>query len=173
MTTPRDHTEITLLVDRFFRALDERTFTAGWGRAFFTDDIVKETPFGIFRGPEVVRATEEAVERFDRTQHMASGVLTDQATDADADADADPGMDAGSDTGAESATASWDALMTHVHHAATLRERGSGADPLFVVGGRFETELRRTPEGWRFTRMAVRPVWTTGQPPPGIDPEMP
>ncbi|MFG2112467.1 nuclear transport factor 2 family protein [Streptomyces sp. NPDC048718] len=167
MTTPRDHTEITLLVDRFFRALDERTFTAGWGRAFFTDDIVEETPFGIFRGPEAVRAMEEAVERFDRTQHMASGILTDQASDADPD----PGP--GPDAGTERATASWDALMTHVHHAATLRERGSGADPLLVVGGRFETELRRTPEGWRFTRMAVRPVWTTGQPPPGIDPEMP
>jgi hypothetical protein len=67
--------------------------------------------------------------------------------------------------------ASWNALMTHVHHDATLQQRGADADPLFTVGGRFEAELRRTPNGWRFSRVAVRPIWTKGQPPLGVGAE--
>ncbi|MGW1024584.1 hypothetical protein ACWD4J_12885 [Streptomyces sp. NPDC002577] len=55
--------------------------------------------------------------------------------------------------------------MIHVHHDATLRENGTITDALFTVGGRFEADLRRTPDGWRFSRVAVRPIWTEGQPP--------
>ncbi|MGW3494394.1 nuclear transport factor 2 family protein [Streptomyces sp. NPDC001020] len=155
MTTQTDHAEISMLVDRFFHVMDERKFAAGWGGDFFTDDALEVTPLGTFQGPEVSRATEEALGRFDRTQHIASGILTDADSDA------------------QRATASWNALMTHVHRDATLQERGSGADPLFIVGGRFEADLRRTPDGWRFNRMTVRPIWTKGQPPLGVDPVMP
>ncbi|MFE9250227.1 nuclear transport factor 2 family protein [Streptomyces sp. NPDC007088] len=150
MTTHTDHAEIGALVDRYFRALDAREFAAGWARDFFTDEARMEMPVGVDQGAEAVRATERALRRFDRTQHLASGVITDTAE------------------GAGRATASWNALMTHVHREATLRERGERADPLFLVGGRFEAELHRTPDGWRFTRLTVRPIWTKGQPPPGV-----
>jgi hypothetical protein len=150
MTTQTDHAEISMLVDRFFRVLDERMFAADWTRDFLTDDARMETPLGTSQGAEAIRATEEALERYDRTQHIASGIITDAAA------------------GAELATASWNALMTHVHHDATLQERGSDADPLFTVGGRFEADLRRSPDGWRFSRMVVRPIWTKGQPPLGV-----
>jgi hypothetical protein len=150
MTTYTDHAEISTLVDRLFSALDERKFAAEWARDFLTDDARMETPLGVSEGAEAVRATEEALGRYQRTQHIASGVITDI------------------DAAAERATASWNALMTHVHHDAALRDRGGEADPLFTVGGRFEAELRRTPDGWRFSRVAVRPVWTKGQPPVGV-----
>ncbi|WP_432027780.1 nuclear transport factor 2 family protein [Streptomyces sp. 1222.5] len=152
MTTQTDHTEISMLVDRLFRLLDDRELAPERARDFFTDDALMETPVGVSRGAESLPAAEEALARFDRTQHMASGIVTD------------------ADATAERATASWNALMTHVHHEETLRRRGSGADPLFTVGGRFEAELRRTPDGWRFSRLVIRPIWTQGQPPPGVDP---
>lgn len=150
MTTQTDHAEISMLVDRLFQALDERKFAADRAREFLTGDARMETPLGTSEGTEAVRATEEALGRYDRTQHIASGIIADV------------------DATAERATASWNALMTHVHHDATLQERGGEADPLFTVGGRFEADLRRTPDGWRFSRVAVRPVWTKGEPPQGV-----
>ncbi|MGW1894741.1 nuclear transport factor 2 family protein [Streptomyces sp. NPDC002004] len=150
MTTQTDHTDITMLVDRFFQALDKRKFAAGWAGDFLTGDARMETPLGVSQGTQAVSATEEALGRYVRTQHIASGIITD------------------TDAAAEQATASWNALMTHVHHDATLEKRGGDADPLFTVGGRFEADLRRTPNGWRFSRMTVRPIWTKGQPPLGL-----
>ena len=114
MTTQTDHAEISMLVDRFFLVLDERKFAADWTRDFLTDDARMETPLGTSQGAEAIRAAEEALERYDRTQHIASGIITDAAA------------------GAERATASWNGLMTHVHHDATLQERGGDADPLFT-----------------------------------------
>ncbi|MDT0467834.1 nuclear transport factor 2 family protein [Streptomyces gibsoniae] len=150
MTAQHDHAEITLLVDRFFRALDERTFASGWTDDFLTEDSGMETPLGTFHGADAVRATEEALGRYDRTQHLVSGVVVDAAA------------------GADRAAASWNALMTHVHNDATLREYGAGTDPLFTVGGRFDAELRRTSAGWRFSHVTVRPIWTRGRPPLGV-----
>ncbi|WP_030617840.1 nuclear transport factor 2 family protein [Streptomyces sclerotialus] len=158
MTTSQDHAEITLLVSRFFRALDERKFDAGWARAYVTDDVRTVTPIGLAEGAAAVRHTEEAIGRFARTQHVSADVLVD--------------ADAASGT----ATASWNALMTHVHHPATLERRGPDADPLFTVGGRYDAQLRRTDDGWRISRMSVEAIWTTGQPPvlpEGVEPVLP
>ncbi|WP_367322927.1 nuclear transport factor 2 family protein [Streptomyces sp. HUAS ZL42] len=150
MTSSSQHPDVHALVHRLFRALDAREFTPGWMRAFVTADARMETPLGTTEGDAAARAAEEALGRYDRTQHIASGILTEV------------------DAGAGRATASWNALMTHVHHDDTLKALGPGAGPLFTVGGHYEAELRRTDEGWRFSRVCVRPVWTTGQPPPGI-----
>ncbi|MGK5637075.1 nuclear transport factor 2 family protein [Streptomyces sp. URMC 126] len=101
------------------------------------------------RGPRCDAETqEEAVGWFARTQHLTTDLLVDV------------------DATAGTATASWNSLMTHVHHAATLRECGEGALPVFTVGGLWQATLRRTPDGWRFSRTSVRPNWTTGEPPP-------
>ncbi|GGW63300.1 nuclear transport factor 2 family protein [Streptomyces xantholiticus] len=139
MTPQTDHIEITTLVSRLFRALDARKFADGWADGYFTGDIRMIAPVGVYDGPAAVQGTEEAVGRFARTQHMASDVLTD--------------VDSASGT----ARASWNALMVHLHH--------EGPDPLFTVGGRYEADLRRTDDGWRFRRMSVEAVWTTGRPP--------
>ncbi|MDJ0463770.1 nuclear transport factor 2 family protein [Streptomyces sp. H27-C3] len=147
MTTQTDQTEISTLISRFFRALDERKFEDGWARSYFTDDVRTVTPIGASGGIEAMNDTKEAVERYARTQHIASDVLVD-VEDASG-----------------TATASWNALMTHVHHDATVQQRGKEADPLFTVGGRYETELRRTHEGWRISLLSAQVIWTTGQPP--------
>ncbi|GLX51849.1 hypothetical protein Shyhy01_47990 [Streptomyces hygroscopicus subsp. hygroscopicus] len=135
MTTQTDQTEIEGLVHRFFRALDAREFTPGWTDGLLTEDARMETPLGTSEGAAAVRATEEALGRYDRTQHLASGIVAE--------------------AGATAARASWNALMVHVHHDGTL----------FRVGGLFEAGLARTGDGWRFDRMAVRVIWTRGRPP--------
>ncbi|MBV7698637.1 nuclear transport factor 2 family protein [Streptomyces sp. TRM70350] len=136
MTDHHVSLEIQALVHRLFRALDARDFAVGWMRDLATDDVRMETPVGTADGVDAVgRLSEEAVGRFVRTQHMASGILVDVEGDR--------------------ADASWNAHMTHVHDDGSL----------FTVGGRFDAEVRRTPGGWRFSRMAVRPVWTQGRAP--------
>ncbi|WP_037676354.1 nuclear transport factor 2 family protein [Streptomyces griseus] len=138
MTTHTDDLAVHTLVHRFFRALDLRDFSPGWTDGFLTPDARMEAPVGTAEGAAAVRSTEEALLRFSKTQHIATGILTD--------------IDA-TDTGR--ATASWNALMTHIHPDNTL----------FTVGGHFSADLRSTDAGWRFTRMAVHPVWTQGEPP--------
>ncbi|WP_354644231.1 nuclear transport factor 2 family protein [Kitasatospora camelliae] len=152
MTTQADHQEIGALVHRLFQALDAREFTSGWARPYFTEDARMETPIGADRGAAAVRAAEVALGRFDRTQHMASGIIVEPRGESGEDSE-------------HGATARWNALMVHVHPEAVLKERGPDAAPLFTVGGVYEADLRRTPDGWRFSRMAVRAVWTDGQPP--------
>lgn len=135
-----DRAELTELVGRFLRSLDERRIDETWARAFFTDDIRSETPLGDHEGIQAeVAATREALGRYERTQHVGS----DHVIDLDGDR----------------AALGWNAVMTHVHPA------GRRTSAPFVVGGRFAAEAVRTPAGWRFRRLAVRPVWTTGQPP--------
>ncbi|MGW1024583.1 nuclear transport factor 2 family protein [Streptomyces sp. NPDC002577] len=82
MTTHADHAEISTLDHRLFRALDERKSTSGWARDLLTDDVHMETPLGTSQGPDAVRATEEALGRYDRTQHIASGAIVDAGTEA-------------------------------------------------------------------------------------------
>ncbi|MFJ9174025.1 nuclear transport factor 2 family protein [Streptomyces sp. NPDC102360] len=141
MTSHTAHFEISDLVSRFFHFLDERQFPDGWAAGFFTEDASADTPVGrITTREEVARHTRTAVERFARTLHLASDLVV--TLDGDR------------------ATAVWHAHMTHVHRPET-----QWADPLFTVGGIFDADLLRTPDGWRFKRQDVEAVWTTGQPP--------
>jgi hypothetical protein len=142
--TGGDHGEIGALVSGFFRALDAREFAPGWADAYFTADARMETPVGTARGPEAVRVNEEGIRRFTRTQHTSSDLLVERGAGSE-----DLGEAGGT------ATASWNALMTHVHPSQAL----------FTVGGVWRAELRRTADGWRFSSLALQVIWTTGEPP--------
>ncbi|WP_299527548.1 nuclear transport factor 2 family protein [uncultured Streptomyces sp.] len=147
MTSQTEQFDIGTLVSRFFRALDERDFRGDWALGYVTDDVRIVTPLGTAEGIGAMDAAQESVERYARTQHIASDVIVDVAASS------------------ETAQASWNALMTHVHHDETLQQFGKDASPLFTVGGRYEAELQRRPEGWRISHMTVRAIWTTGHPP--------
>ncbi|MFG2736783.1 nuclear transport factor 2 family protein [Streptomyces harbinensis] len=143
-TGDRDHHAIATLISRYFLALDRRTFDDDpeWSRPFHTDDIQALAPIGTVRGHRAVtRQTEQAIRRYARTQHCATDLLTT------------------TDPLTGHATATWNALMTHVHH--------DPAHGVFTVGGRCEAELVRTgpDDGWRFSRIDIEAVWTTGRPP--------
>ncbi|MEV4440914.1 nuclear transport factor 2 family protein [Streptomyces sp. NPDC049577] len=132
------HHAITTLAGRFFRSLDERRIDDEWARRFLTEKVRFVTPIGATEGAaDAARLFADALARFDRTQHVAADVLVDVEPDG------------------ERATASWNALMMHVKPDSTL----------FTVGGRYETELVRTPQGWRFDQVSAEQIWTTGEPP--------
>ncbi|MBY8884993.1 nuclear transport factor 2 family protein [Streptomyces sp. PTM05] len=135
-----DRAEIVELIDRWFLCLDLRDVGEERARFFFTGDARSETPLGDHDGlADLVEGTRVALGRFDRTQHVGANHVVDIDGDH--------------------AAVRWNAVMTHVHPASR------GAAQPFVVGGYWEGDAVRTPEGWRFRRIAVHPVWTTGEPP--------
>ncbi|MFB8212711.1 nuclear transport factor 2 family protein [Streptomyces sp. NPDC056010] len=95
------------------------------------------SPVGEATGTEAIRLAEEAVNRFAATLHISSDVLIHTAPDA------------------HTAEVTWNAHMTHVHLDSTL----------FTVGCVYDARFRRTDGAWRVSRMGVRAVWSTGEPP--------
>ncbi len=131
--------EITELLDRYLRSLDERRFDEHWAREFFADDVRAEFPIGTVDGIGAMAApTRTGVLKFDRTQHVGLNYLVDPAADG------------------ISATVGWNQLNHHVHP--------SGGE-MFVSGTWCEADLVCTDIGWRISRMTMHVVWTTGRPP--------
>ncbi|KAB8168598.1 nuclear transport factor 2 family protein [Streptomyces sp. 3MP-14] len=143
-----DQRAVTDAISRMFHSFDAHDHSEETAARFLTENVRVTTPVGTAEGlAEVTRLNAEALGRFAGTQHQATDVLVELAPDG------------------ATATAAWNALMTHVHHDSTLRQRGPGADPLFVVGGRWHCELVRTAHGWRFHTLTVERVWSRGEPP--------
>ncbi|MYT28732.1 MULTISPECIES: nuclear transport factor 2 family protein [unclassified Streptomyces] len=133
-----DRADITDLLDRCLRSLDEGVFDEAWGRAFYTEDATAEMPIGTVRGRDaVVARIREGMALFDRTVHLGGSPVVEIDGDR--------------------ATARAGQLSTHV--------LADGSEALFVSGGHAETELLRTPDGWRIAASALRVVWTRGTPP--------
>lgn len=134
-----DRADIDRLVTDYLRSLDEGTIDEAWARSFFTQDARSETPVGVHEGIGAqLSSTRDAMALFERTVHFGSDLLVDV------------------DEGGDRATVRWNQLSTHV---LGTPER------LFVSGGHSEAEVVRTPEGWRFRRLALRIAWTRGRPP--------
>lgn len=135
-----DRAEITDLIDRLFRALDERGLDRARGRSIFTDDVHVTFPIGEHQGlDEVVAAVAEGMDRFGPTQHSGSNYIIDLDGDR--------------------ATVRWNAIQTHLPPGATP------FDEPFVSGGYYDGEVVRTADGWRFRQQAYHLVWLTGRPP--------
>jgi hypothetical protein len=133
-----DRAEITELLDRYLRSLDEGRIDEEWARAFHTEDVVWRMPVGTFRGRDtVLERTRSAMALFDRTVHLSTNVVVELDGDR--------------------ATARGAQLSTHV--------LADGSEEVFVSAGHTETELVRTPEGWRISATSLRVVWTRGTPP--------
>ena len=131
--------EITELLDRYLRSLDERSFDEQWAREYFTEDVRAEFPIDTVDGiGAMAAATRAGVLQFDRTQHVGLNYLVDPAADG------------------IPATVRWNQLNHHVH---------PGRDEMFVSGTRCEAEVVRTDIGWRIARIIMHVVWTTGRPP--------
>ncbi|ARF54365.1 nuclear transport factor 2 family protein [Streptomyces gilvosporeus] len=136
-----DRAEIAALLDRYLRSLDEGTFDEEWARAFFTEDVTAEMPIGTVRGRDAVLARiRGGMALFDRTVHLGTNAVIEIDGDR--------------------ATARGAQLSTHVP-----ADGAPGAGELFVSAGHADTELVRTPDGWRIAATALRIVWTRGTPP--------
>ena len=135
------------LVGRYLEALDEGVFDDAWARALFTEDIEMTFPVGSHRGIAGVGAfTTEIMARWGRTHHHGSPPRTDLDGDR--------------------AEVGWSLIASHVHHGSPLPPAPS---EYFQLGGRFAGAARRTPDGWRFERLRLRIVWTTGSVPTSVN----
>ncbi|MBT2367099.1 nuclear transport factor 2 family protein [Streptomyces sp. ISL-10] len=133
-----DRAEITDLLDRYLRSLDEGVIDEEWARAFHTEDVTAEMPVGTVHGRDAVLATVgRAMALFDRTVHLGAGPVIEIDGDR--------------------ATARGAQLSTHV--------LADGSEEVFVSAGRTDTELVRTTAGWRISATALRIAWTQGTPP--------
>ncbi|MFE2151078.1 nuclear transport factor 2 family protein [Streptomyces lavendulae] len=133
-----DRAEITDLMDRYLRSLDDGVFDDEWAAAFHTEDVTAEMPIGTVHGREALTAhVRRAMALFDRTVHL--------------------GTNTGIELDGDRATARGAQLSTHV--------LADGSGDLFVSAGHTEAHLVRTADGWRISATALRVVWTQGTPP--------
>lgn len=138
-----DRERIAALVARYVTTLDEGPFDMTWGRSVFTDDVHIEFPLGPTDGVErVVEQHRSVMSVWDRTLHFS----TDHLIELDGDrADVQGRL-----------------VALHVHAKAEPRT------PL-VAAQKLHATTVRTAAGWRFERLVLRPTWTMGEPPTGLE----
>ncbi len=133
-----DRAEITDLLDRYVRSLDDGVFDEEWARAFHTEDVSADMPIGTVHGRNALLARiREGMAMFDRTVHL----ITNAVVEIDGDR----------------ATARGAQLSTHV--------LADGSGSVFISAAHADTGLVRTADGWRISASALRVVWTQGPPP--------
>ncbi|MFJ7062325.1 nuclear transport factor 2 family protein [Streptomyces microflavus] len=121
-------------------------FDAVWAASLFTEDVELLFPVGSHQGLTGADGfLREIMERWGRTHHHGS--LASVEPDGDR------------------AAVSWSLIASHVHFGSPLPPQPSA---YFQIGGRFTGVARRTPDGWRFARLRLRIVWSTGSPPGGV-----
>ncbi|WP_063066236.1 nuclear transport factor 2 family protein [Nocardia violaceofusca] len=143
-----DRSEITDLLDRYLRSLDDGVFDDRWARTYYTEDATAEMPIGTVRGRDAVLAhIRRGMALFDRTVHLGTNAVIELDGDR--------------------ATARGAQLSTHV--------LADGSEGVFISAGHADTELARTADGWRIRASSLRITWTQGTPPRlpvGLGPEV-
>lgn len=150
-----DRAEISDLIDRFSRDLDERTldgrpFDVDWVRSYFTEDASVDYPPGSATGAEDISALIDGkgMSPFQRTHHVTTNYVLDFAGDGDR------------------ASVRFNLIATHVYAEEVREELGQEPGARFTVGDYYEGEVVRTPAGWRFSRQTLHVTWIDGRPPP-------
>jgi ketosteroid isomerase-like protein len=131
-----DRQDITDLVSDLGRRLDERDFEGL--RDLFTEDAAVTTPGGTATGHDAL--VEQARRRHSSDQGIQH-VITNVLIDVDGD----------------------DARVRANLLVSFARTGPDDAQP-FLLGEVYRFELRRTADGWRFTRLGSTPVWTLNRP---------
>ncbi|MEU2104922.1 nuclear transport factor 2 family protein [Nocardia sp. NPDC004085] len=135
-----DRQEITALVDRLGRALDEGRFDDL--RAIYTPGATAKTPGGTAEGRDalIAQASRNHGEHL-RIQHVVGNVLIDLHGD----------------------TAEVRANLIATFALAT--SDGTPPPPVYTLGEVYRFDAVRTGEGWRLSRVQTTPVWSTGKRP--------
>ncbi|MET8797527.1 nuclear transport factor 2 family protein [Nocardia sp. NPDC004568] len=132
-----DRAEITALVDRLSRALDEGDFDCF--RTIYTADATARTPGGEARGRDALTAQAARTHCSDRViQHFVSNIAIDLAGDS----------------------AEVRANLLAVFAPAPTDNALPG--PGYTLGEVYRFAARRTAEGWRLTRVHSIPLWSVG-----------
>ena len=131
-----DRQDITDLVSGLGRCLDERDFEGL--RDLFTDDADVTTPGGTATGHDAL--VEQARRRHSSDQGIQH-VITNLLIDLDGDR-----------------------ATVRANLLVSFAKTGPDDAQPFLLGEVYRFELRRTADGWRFTRLGSTPVWTLNRP---------
>ncbi|MFI2232767.1 nuclear transport factor 2 family protein [Nocardia testacea] len=132
-----DRAEITALVDRLSRALDEGDFDRF--RTIYTADATARTPGGEARGRDALTAQAARTHSPDKViQHFVSNIAIDLAGDS----------------------AEIRANLLAVFAPAPTDNALPA--PGYTLGEVYRFAARRTAEGWRLTRVHSTPLWSVG-----------
>ena len=130
-----DRMEIVELTAKYCWALDTCSYDAL--DDVFTADATADL-FEDLVGRDAIKARiKRALEPLDGTQHMVSNHVVTITND----------------------TATCRCYLQSQH----VRKQESGGSN-FIVAGRYEDTLRRTPDGWRITHRVLTTMWTDGNP---------
>jgi hypothetical protein len=133
-----DQTALRELLAGYFRGFEAERSDGRWLRSIFTADAVVAFPAGERTGlAEIGQLTRDLQQLWDRTLHMVSNHVIDVQDDR--------------------ATVHATLHATHVH-----RQDDPGGH--LRIGAYVDAAAARTPDGWRFRRLAIRLVWTDGDP---------
>ena len=124
------------LLLRGWRALDGKDF-ATWIAGWTPDAVLEFGPWGAVHGREAIRATvEEAEAAYPAMQHHILNLHIEVNGDA----------------------------ATGIGYMWFVATGADPADP-YAMGGPYDWEFRRGPDGWRVARQRLGVSWTTGRDP--------
>ncbi|WP_067717092.1 nuclear transport factor 2 family protein [Nocardia yamanashiensis] len=134
-----DRSEIADLVDRLGRALDEGRFDELG--ALYTPDATAKTPGGF--APDRAALVAQAARNHSPDRHIQH-FITNTIVDLDGD------------------TATVRANLMAVFAPAATDPARPTPNPEYTLGEVYRFDARRTPEGWRLTRVETSSVWESG-----------
>jgi hypothetical protein len=134
--------EITSVVNHYFRALDEKNFDALHFAAILTPQAKVTRPNGAsLIGPEEISAShEKSFTRFEGSQHLLTG----------------------HDISINANTASVRANLVAMHIWQGSNTNANKADNFFVAGGVIRGELVQTDGQWKISELRTDVVWRAG-----------
>ncbi|MFF4020804.1 nuclear transport factor 2 family protein [Streptomyces sp. NPDC001843] len=140
--------EVAALLNRYLVSLDDTDdeLDDTWASGLFTEEAVVAFPMSRHQGlAGMAEYHSTALGAFAATQHLGSAPVV--VLDGDR------------------ATLRANLISTHVHHARHVPPLGE-LPPLFATGTFVEGTARRTPLGWRLSRLSFRLLWAEGSPAP-------
>jgi uncharacterized protein (TIGR02246 family) len=134
--------EITSVLNAYFRALDERNFDSQYFATIFTKDAEVVRPNGLsITGPEEISASHrQSFARFEGSQHLA----------------------AGHDISIDGNTATVRANLIAMHLWQGSNTDANKKDNFFVAGGVIEATLVQADDQWKISKMNNAVIWRAG-----------
>lgn len=134
--------EITSVMNSYFRALDEKHFDAKHFATFLTDDAKMTRPNGAsLTGPEDISASHrQSFARFESSQHL----LTTP------------------DIVIDNTTASVRANLVAMHMWEGSNTNANNVDNFFVAGGVINARLTQLDGQWRISELSNTVIWRAG-----------
>lgn len=140
-----DKLEIIEVINRYFAALDKRTFDPEIFRKIFTDNATAIRPNGTsLTGPEEIRSSHtKSLERFRATQHLTSGFIIDLAGESKADFRVN-------------------LIALHFWKEGFGDSSINKEDNYFLAGGVVSGNATKTSDGWHILKIRNDVIWRQG-----------